>query len=71
MNLFLDTSALVKLFHEEEGSGVVTAWIKDPSNEIWMLDLARLEFTSALYRRFRSQEINEEKLKIALGASSS
>jgi len=53
MNLFLDTSALVKLFHEEEGSEIVKELILSGANSVWVLDLVRLEFLSAVLRRFR------------------
>ena len=62
MNFFLDTSALVKLFHNEPGTDVVTQIIEHPTTEIWLSDLARLEFTSALYRRFRNKELDEIRL---------
>jgi len=68
MILFFDTSALVKFFHEEEGSENVSGWIYDSANEIWLLDLAKLEFTSAIFRRFRNKEISDESLQIALKA---
>ena len=35
------------------------------SSEIWISDLARLEFISALYRRFRKKSLDEIKLHIA------
>ncbi|MBU0734415.1 MAG: type II toxin-antitoxin system VapC family toxin [Proteobacteria bacterium] len=66
MNLFLDTSALVKFFHEEEGTEAVTDLILDLNNEIWILELARLEFLSAVFRRFRNKELNEERLNTAI-----
>ena len=44
MILFFDTSALVKYFHVEEGTEQITALINDPNNEIWILELARIEF---------------------------
>ena len=34
-------------------------------SEIWISDLARLEFTSALYRRYRNKTLDEIKLHIA------
>ena len=43
MNLFFDTSALVKFFHEEEGTDIVTELILDRNNEIWGSELGRLE----------------------------
>jgi len=59
MNLFFDTSALVKFFHDEEGSEAVTKLITSQENEIWGLELVRLEFMSALFRRFRNKEVKE------------
>jgi len=66
MNLFFDTSALVKLFHQEEGSEIVTKLITLQENEIWVLELVRVEFISALFRRFRNQEIAEQNLNTAI-----
>ena len=68
MKLFFDTSALVKFFHEETGTDGVTSWINNPDNEIWVLDLARLEFASALYRRFRNKGISESDIDTALAS---
>ena len=34
MNLFFDTSALIKFFHEEEGTDIVTELILDRNNEV-------------------------------------
>lgn len=66
MKLFFDTSALVKYFHEEEGTKEVTALIASLENEIWISELVRLEFLSALLRRFRNKEINEDRLNAAI-----
>ncbi len=66
MNLYLDTSALVKYFHEEKGSATITKLINSQENEIWVLELVRIEFFSALFRRFRNKELNEEQLKEAI-----
>ena len=44
MILFVDTSALVKFFHREEGTDVVVSIISDLDNEVWVSELARLEF---------------------------
>ena len=49
MNLFFDTSALVKFFHEEEGTDIVTELILDRNNEVWISELGRLEFVSAVF----------------------
>lgn len=66
MNLFFDTSALVKIFHEEQGSASVTTLIQDPGNAVWILDLARLEYASALFRRHRNREIDDVLLEEAI-----
>jgi uncharacterized protein len=66
MNLFFDTSALMKFFHEEKGSDVVTELITEENNMVWILELAKLEFISALYRRYRNKEINDFQLTEAI-----
>jgi predicted nucleic acid-binding protein len=43
VTFYFDTSALVKLFHEEEGSQTVTRIINSNDNEIWISELARIE----------------------------
>jgi len=62
MILFLDTSALVKIFHEEDGSEVVTSLIKGKDIEVWISELARLEFLSAIFRKVREGEISDKQL---------
>ena len=66
MNLFFDTSALVKFFHDENGTQHVTSLITDSQNSIWILEIADLEFRCALYRRFRNSEISEVELNQAI-----
>ncbi len=51
MNLYFDTSALVKFFHEEDGTDKVTKMILKDGNSVWILDLAKIEFFSAICRR--------------------
>ncbi len=68
MNLFFDTSALVKFFHEEEGTDIVTDLILEQNNEVWISELGRLEFISAIFRRFRNKEMDEGQLNTAVGS---
>jgi predicted nucleic acid-binding protein len=68
MILFFDTSALIKFFHEEEGTEAVTGLIHNEENEIWISEVAGVEFLSALYRRFRNNEINQNELEITISA---
>ncbi|MBV5338470.1 MAG: type II toxin-antitoxin system VapC family toxin [Deltaproteobacteria bacterium] len=65
MRFFFDTSALVKFFYVESGTRIVTQIMEYADSEIWISDLARLEFTSALYRRYRNKTLDEIKLHIA------
>jgi len=71
MILFFDTSALVKFFHREEGTDVVTSLITDSGNRVWVSELARLEFIYALHRRYRMKEIDEDQLGRAFDGFSS
>lgn len=66
MNLFFDTSALIKYFHEEPGTEFVTDLITNPENTVHVSELVRLEFVSALYRRYRNKEIDGKALKEAV-----
>jgi len=65
MKLFFDTSALVKYFHEETGSQQIAALIEAKEHERWISEIARVEFFSALFRRFRNGEINGDELQAA------
>lgn len=55
---YLDTSALAKVFHEEQGSEIMAEIVSDPENEIWILDLSRIEFLSSLYRKYREGKLS-------------
>jgi predicted nucleic acid-binding protein len=66
MKLFFDTSALVKYFHNEQGSQQVIELIENKNNKIWVSDLARIEFVSALHRKFRNKELDMLQLNEAL-----
>jgi len=60
MNLYLDTSALVKNYIDEAGSSGVRKMIENPSNQIWISELAETEFTCALFRRMRNHELSAD-----------
>ncbi|MGK5094413.1 type II toxin-antitoxin system VapC family toxin [Deltaproteobacteria bacterium TL4] len=62
MNLFFDTSALIKIFHKEQHSDQVIGITRQTGNYIWVSELARIEFVSAVHRRFRMREITESDL---------
>ncbi len=66
MKLFFDTSALVKYYYEEYGSDYVTKLIQDPTNEIFISEISIIEFVSSLYKKFRTKELPETDLEIAI-----
>ena len=65
MKLFFDTSALVKFFYIENGTEKVTELITDINNELWLFELAKTEFYSSLYRKYRNNELSNIELNIA------
>jgi len=60
MKAFLDTSSLVKLYHQEESSDFVTEVLSNDVEEIFLSELAVLEFQSALWKKIREKEITEK-----------
>ncbi len=68
MKLFLDTSALAKLFQEERGTDCVEAAINKADSEIWVLELVEIEFLSCIYRRYREGEITDRDIQIVTQA---
>lgn len=59
MNLFLDTSSLIKLYHKEEGSDKVME-LALAAHKIYLSSLSILEFSSALWKKVRTQEITKD-----------
>jgi predicted nucleic acid-binding protein len=66
MNVFFDTSALVKFFNVEQGNERVTELILNRRNRIFISELARLQIYSALYRKFRNHQIDNVQLNEAI-----
>lgn len=66
MNYYFDTSALVKHFHQEEGTLKVTKLIRNKDHQIYLLDIAPIELLSAVYRRYRNREITNKELDTVL-----
>ncbi|MFQ5771587.1 MAG: type II toxin-antitoxin system VapC family toxin [bacterium] len=59
MNLFLDTSAVVKLYHHEEGTDNLLNFLKQYSTDLILTisDITKIEFHSAILKRVRMNEI--------------
>lgn len=66
--LYFDTSALVKLFSDEQRSKLVRRLISNPSNAIWVLELALIEMICTVYRKHRNNEVHEDSLETILTA---
>ena len=59
MNLFLDTSAVVKLYHHEDGTDNLLNFLIQYSTDLILTisDLTPIEFRSAFLKRVRMDEI--------------
>ena len=63
MRYFLDTSALVKIYHRESGSDTALS-IYNSDSVIFISEMSRLEFISTIYRKFRNKEIDKGTLRV-------
>ncbi len=61
MSYFFDTSALVKIYHQEEGSDKVVD-IFNSGTEIFVSELSVIEYHSVVYRKFRENNLEEIEL---------
>lgn len=59
MKAFLDTSSLLKLYHQESDTEVLSIALAEVEI-IYLSELARLEFRSAIWKKVRTQEISAE-----------
>lgn len=59
MKAFLDTSALLKLYHREEDSEHLMNFLSTSVQELILSEIAILELQSALWRKVREGVINE------------
>ena len=63
MIAFLDTSALIKLYHEEEHTSDLLSIISNNIDDIYISDIAVIEFRSAIWKKVREKEISAEIAK--------
>jgi len=64
MNLFLDTSAIIKLYHQEVGTEKFSKYLSDIKGDLFLTtsDLTKLELHSTLLKRSRMKEISNKNL---------
>lgn len=60
---FLDTSALVKLYHREKGTGEVETIFSTENATIIISEIAVVELYSALYKLNRMKEISKDAVE--------
>ena len=64
MKLFLDTSALIKLYHKERDSEIVEAvLLQQQVTHIFLSELTKIEFASAIWKKASTKEINTSQAK--------
>ncbi len=61
MSYYSDTSALVKIYHNEEGSERMLEIFRS-DEEFFVSELGRIEFLSTIHRKYRENEIDQVTL---------
>jgi len=65
MIAFLDTSTLVKLYHKELNSSKIMVSLGKIDN-IYLSELSKIEFRSALWKKVRTKEIENNRAKTVI-----
>jgi uncharacterized protein len=69
MNIFLDTSTLIKLYFFEEGTLSLETFLSDNDiNFIFLSEIAKLEFESTLWKKVRTKELEEKNALASIEA---
>ena len=67
MKLFLDTSALFKLYHQETGTeDLERFFLKSKITHIYLSEISKVEFTSTLWKKVRTKEISLDQAKLTI-----
>ena len=66
MNIFLDTSSLLKLYHNESGTDELIAILSKNIESIYLSELAILEFRSAIWKKNRVGEIDTDTANVII-----
>jgi len=61
VNVFLDTSAIVKIYVDEAYSDIIRGIYSSFNNTIYIADIAKVEFCSAIKKRLNQIDIEEEQ----------
>ncbi len=60
MKAFIDTSSLVKLYHSEAGSGHLHEILSTDIETIYLSEIAKIEFLSAIWKKIRQRDLTGE-----------
>lgn len=67
MNVFLDTSSLVKLYHEETGTEEIQSLFSNQViTAIFLSEITKIEFSSAIWKKCRNNKFSEEDARAVL-----
>ena len=62
MKIFLDTSSLIKLYHDEQGTKNLDSILDNfEISEIFLSELAKVEYNSAIWKIVRTKELTEDE----------
>ncbi len=61
MKIFLDTSSLFKLYHQEIGTEELEALFRTKNiTDIFLSEISKIEITSTVWKKVRTKEISVE-----------
>ncbi len=64
MNIFFDTSPIFKLYHVENDTQKIVDLVNNPDLEnIFLSEIAKIEFSSIVWRKVRLNEFSEQEAK--------
>ncbi len=67
MKIFLDTSSLFKLYHQEAGTEELERiFLEAKITHIYLSEITKIEFTSTIWKKVRTKEISIEQATITL-----
>ena len=67
MKIFLDTSSLFKLYHREADTAALEHIFSTTQiTNVFLSEISKIEFTSTVWKKVRTEEITESEAKITL-----
>lgn len=67
MKIFLDTSSLFKLYHQETGTEELeNVFLKSKITHIYLSEISKVEFTSTVWKKVRTKEISSDQAKLSI-----